>query len=72
MLSVSFAANAQTIEHKIIVHAQGKTIKLSQADVKYIFSKTTNDGIRETLLSGQQTIRNSDVADNIITIMKAK
>lgn len=70
MLSASFAASAQTVEHKIIVHSQGQTIKLTKADVKYIFTQTANESIREALAFNPQTIKNNDVADNIITIIK--
>lgn len=70
MLSASFAASAQTVGHKIIVQSQGlKPIYLSKADVKYIFTQTANESIRGALALNPQTIKNNDVADNIITIM---
>lgn len=72
LISVSLAATAQKNDHVIIVHAQGATIKLYDADVKYIFSKTGNIGTRSLLRSQPQTIRNNDVADLIIAIMKEK
>lgn len=56
----------------IIIHAQGVTIKLTDADVKYIYSKTANESIRSALSIHPTEIRNNDVADNILMIMKMK
>lgn len=72
IMSASLAANAKTTDSVIIVHSQGQTIKLSKDDVNYIFSKTGNIDTRALLRSHPQTIRNNDIADLILAIMKSK
>lgn len=55
-----------------IVQAQKTRHVLTNEEVGYILSKTANYSIRYCLLSNQQTIRNNDVADNILLILKMK
>lgn len=67
------AAALDTVEYvdvydNIIVASQGRRIELDSAAVAYILSKTANESIRTVLFGDIQTIRNCDVADNIIAI----
>lgn len=59
-------------ETKIIVVAQNKRVELSKSDVQYILSKTKNESIRGAINGQSQTIRNCDVAQNIILILNSR
>lgn len=54
-----------------IVQAQGARKVLTDKQVQYVLSKTANSQIRYCLLTKQQTIRNNDIADNILLILKS-
>lgn len=59
-------------ETKIIVYAQKQRVELSKADVVYILSKTKNEAIIGAINGSIQTIRNCEVASNVISIIKAR
>lgn len=70
-LFIVTTVNAQNNQYReIIVKSQMETIRLYKADVEYILTKTKNKCVHGAINGSIQTIRNNDVADMIIAIIK--
>jgi hypothetical protein len=71
---ISLASFGNTNEKTILVHAQGKVIRLNTGDISYLKSKCNSSTMLPTLnaLNSMKNISNNDIADNILAIIKAR
>lgn len=67
----SLTGFGKTPDKTILVTAQGKTIKLNTGDISYLKSACHNTTIVKAL-NTLTVIKNSDIADNILTIINVK
>lgn len=68
---ISLTSFGKTPDKTILVQAGGKTIKLNTGDIRYLKSVCHNTTILKAL-SKLTVIKNNEIADNIIIIIKSK